>query len=160
MDYFYTGVGSRSTPENILLVMSKLAQMLGWGGWTLRSGGAEGADSAFEYGASLAEGKREIYRASDANKAAMDLAATIHPAWHKCYNFAKQLHARNCFQVLGRDLKTPSKFLVCWTLNGADTGGTRTAIVLARNNGIDVFNLGIQSHLDHILKYMEANTVR
>lgn len=47
---FYTGVGSRETPDDILNVMSKTAYKLASLGWTLRSGGAKGADSAFEEG--------------------------------------------------------------------------------------------------------------
>ena len=34
-------------------------------------------------------------------------------------------------QVLGLDLKTPSKFLICWTPEGKEKGGTATAIKLA-----------------------------
>jgi len=48
-----------------------------------------------------------------------------------CSDYAKKLHGRNVKQVLGDDLKTPSDFLLCWTKEGKDVGGTRTAIVLA-----------------------------
>ncbi len=47
----YTGIGSRSTPEAIQKIMTELAYELGKSGWTLRSGCAPGADSAFEFGA-------------------------------------------------------------------------------------------------------------
>ncbi len=155
MQKFYTGVGSRETPPNILNIMTELAKKLAIEGWTLRSGGAQGADSAFERGADLVYGPKEIYRPDQANKAAFDMAATVHPAWHRCSDFAKKLHARNCFQVLGYGLNSPSSFLVCWTLNGGDIGGTRTAIVLARINGVEVLNLGIQSDLDRVLLYLK-----
>jgi len=135
--------------------MTLLAKKLAIEGWTLRSGGALGADSAFEYGATLVGGPKEIYRASDANKAALEMASTIHPAWHKCSDYVRKLHARNCFQVLGRDLRTPSSFLVCWTLGGADIGGTRTAIVLARNNNVEVLNLGSQEQLERVRLYLQ-----
>ncbi len=154
MSKFYTGVGSRSTPAHILEIMTTLAKKLALDGWTLRSGGAAGADSAFEYGASLVGGTKEIYRPSHVNKRALDMAAAIHPAWHRCSHFAKQLHARNCFQVLGINLDTPSSFLVCWTLNGADVGGTRTAIVLARNHNIEVINLGLPEQLERMRQYL------
>ncbi len=155
MSKFYTGVGSRSTPVNILEVMTNLAKKLATEGWTLRSGGALGADTAFEYGATLVSGLKEIYRPSDANKDALEMAAMIHPAWHKCSDYVKRLHARNCFQVLGRDLRTATSFLVCWTLNGADVGGTRTAIVLARAYGIEVINLGLQEQLERVRLYLQ-----
>jgi hypothetical protein len=151
---YYTGVGSRSTPENIMNVMGKLAKVLAYNGWTVRSGGAIGADRAFEAGAIAVGGGREIYFARDANAAAMEMASKIHPAWNKCNDYVKKLHARNCFQVLGKDLKTPSSFLVCWTPDGADVGGTRTAIVLARNNNIEVINMGLKHQLDRIVQYI------
>jgi len=50
---FYTGVGSRKTPLSILKVMRKLGYKLAIDGWMLRSGGADGADSAFEKGAGI-----------------------------------------------------------------------------------------------------------
>jgi hypothetical protein len=151
---YYTGVGSRSTPENIMNVVGKLAKVLAYNGWTVRSGGAIGADRAFEAGAIAVGGGREIYFARDANAAAMEMASKIHPAWNKCNDYVKKLHARNCFQVLGKDLKTPSSFLVCWTPDGADVGGTRTAIVLARNNNIEVINMGLKHQLDRIVQYI------
>lgn len=43
--------------------------------------------------------------------------------------------------MLGDNLTSPSKFLVCWTTNGQDVGGTRTAIVVAKMHSIPVFNL-------------------
>jgi hypothetical protein len=154
MNKFYTGVGSRSTPNHILEVMTNLAKKLATEGWTLRSGGAVGADSAFEYGVALVGGDKEIYYANQANKASLEMASTIHPAWHRCTDYVRKLHARNCFQVLGRDLRTPSSFLVCWTLGGADVGGTRTAIVLARNHNIEVINLGFAEQLNRITQYI------
>lgn len=155
MSKFYTGVGSRSTPPHILEIMTNLAEKLALEGWILRSGGALGADSAFEFGTARVNGPKEIYLASDANKTALEMASTIHPAWHRCSDYVRKLHARNCFQVLGRDLRTPSLFLVCWTLGGADIGGTRTAIVLARNHNIEVINLGFAEQLNRITQYIQ-----
>lgn len=47
---WYTGVGSRETPANILTLMEDVGFALASQGWTLRSGGAVGADQAFERG--------------------------------------------------------------------------------------------------------------
>jgi len=47
---YYSGIGSRSTPENILHMMGDVAYRLANKGWILRSGGADGADNAFEQG--------------------------------------------------------------------------------------------------------------
>jgi hypothetical protein len=50
MNHIYTGIGSRNTPEEVLLEMRATAYHLCEMGFTLRSGKAQGADSAFEDG--------------------------------------------------------------------------------------------------------------
>lgn len=154
---YYTGVGSRKTPPEILGLFNRLAKKLDSAGFCLRSGGAVGADSAFESGAS----NKQIFYASMATPESMAIAAKFHPAWERCGDYARKLHGRNSFQVLGPDLKTPSSFLVCWTPDGCidhrsrtiKTGGTGTAISIASHYNIPVFNLANKSHLDRILKY-------
>ncbi len=159
---FYTGVGSRRTPTDILAMMRKIAKKLAKNGYTLRSGGAKGADSAFESGAS---GSCEIYYASDANQAAMDIAAQFHPAWNRCSEYARKLHGRNAFQVLGRNLNSPSKFLICWTSDGCQshhsrtirTGGTGTAISIASAYQVEIFNLNNQVSYRRLAAWLKSN---
>lgn len=148
---FYTGIGSRETPAHILLLMTEAAAILESRGWTLRSGAADGADAAFEAGVISA---KEIYlpwagfNNSDSpltdapTAAALEMAAGFHPAWERCSQGAQKMHARNCHQVLGQDLKTPSTFVVCWTEGGRLKGGTAQAIRIAQHYGIPVYNLG------------------
>lgn len=115
----------------------------------LRSGHADGADMAFENG-SLENNEIWIpwlgFNGSASqllpSPEAFDLAATIHPAWKGLGRGAKALHARNCHQVLGVDLNTPSDFLLAWTLGGEVKGGTATAIRLAERHDIPILNLG------------------
>lgn len=45
----YTGVGSRSTPEDIMTAMSALSSKLEADGWVLRSGAADGVDTRVDY---------------------------------------------------------------------------------------------------------------
>lgn len=146
----YTGVGSRSTPAFYLECFEEIAQELNGLGYTLRSGGADGADSAFEEGAG---DEKEIFlpwrgfNGSDSIlydpiDEAYELASTIHPRWMTLKPGAKSLHARNCQQVLGRLLDDPSEFLLCWTQGGIPTGGTATAIKLAYRHKIPVLNFG------------------
>lgn len=157
---YYSGVGSRSTPQNIQLLMTKLAFKLAQKGYILRSGGAGGADDAFERGVidyaeqydsrdTLAqiyvpwagfveydEMFKDWYKVLDRlpNKdKAQEIASKVHPAWDKCSRGAKALHTRNVYQVLGDSLNTPSQFLICWAepdKHGVPKGGTRTAWVL------------------------------
>jgi hypothetical protein len=150
MNYF-TGVGSRKTPPFIQDIMSILSGFLTSRKFILRSGGADGADLAFERGVSKHNGEKEIwvpwigFNNSTSlllpSPESFDIAATIHPAWNKLKDSHKKLHARNVHQVLGKDLKTPSKFLICYTEDGLPSGGTATAIRLAYEREIPVYNL-------------------
>lgn len=154
----YTGIGSRKTPDKVLEIMTEVAQKLTEMHFILRSGGAEGADKAFAKGAHY----REIWYPSEATKESMAIAAMYHPAWESLNMFAKRLHGRNAFQVLGAYLKDPSKFVICWTPDGAinhaersrSTGGTGTAISIASANGIPVYNLKREDHMEKILKWL------
>ena len=161
MPKFYTGVGARKTPQDVLDLMSRIAFRLAQAGWKLRSGGAEGADLAFEVGSA---GRCEVFRAQDATDEAMAIAARFHPAWSRCGGYVKRLHGRNAFQVLGRDLKTPSSFLLCWTPDGVidhehrtvTTGGTGTAISIASAYGVPVFNLARPDHRKRIETWLNS----
>ncbi len=155
----YTGVGSRDTPPSMLQLMTRIAARLALDGYTLRSGGAVGADQAFEQGATL----KAIFFAHDATPAAMNVAAALHPAWNRCSPFARRLHGRNAFQVLGAALDSPSDFLICWTADGCihhnartiNTGGTGTAISIASTNGVPVHNLSLPAHANSWLKWLK-----
>jgi predicted Rossmann fold nucleotide-binding protein DprA/Smf involved in DNA uptake len=54
----YAGIGSRRTPSEILELMKEIGSKLEIEGWLLRSGGAPGADQAFEAGISKDEAKQ------------------------------------------------------------------------------------------------------
>ena len=57
---YYAGVGSRETPLDVLKTMWKIGNYLATKGYTLRSGGAKGADTAFENGCDSVIGSKEI----------------------------------------------------------------------------------------------------
>ena len=50
--------------------------------------------------------------------------------------------ARNAMQISGRDCKSRTDIVICWTKGGKDVGGTSQAIRMARSFDIPVFNLG------------------
>lgn len=148
----YSGIGSRKTSENVQNKMQAIALALAQRGFKLRSGGAQGADSAFEQGAYLGNGDRDIFipwpgfnqHPSQLNRptpAAYTLAKEHHPNWDALNGGVKSLHARNCHVILGHDLNTPSAFVVCWTVGGAVTGGTGQALRIAIDRKIPIFNL-------------------
>lgn len=147
MRRIYSGVGSRKTPAAMLEKMRRIAVHLRDQGFMLRSGGADGADTAFEAGAGSA--KEIIVPWPDFNNrphgitppdpaAAMALAARHHPGWRNCSPAVRAIHARNVCIVLGPDLETPSDFVICWTADGRASGGTGQAIRVARAYGIPV----------------------
>lgn len=155
----YAGVGSRIERNPPVGLITKVAARLAALGFTLQSGAATGTDAAFEAGAG---GAKRIflpwrgYNDSTSelfNLPTFDMAARIaqanHPAWGRLSMGERKLHARNAFQVLGADLNSPVRFVLCWTPDGAEhttdtsarTGGTGTAIRIASSYGIPVFNM-------------------
>jgi hypothetical protein len=139
----YAGIGSRETPPNILLEMTEIAKQLD-SKYTLRSGGAEGADKAFEAGAV----NKQIFSPKDfipdwAFKVVGELVAEQN--WgvtlDKMKPFVQRLIARNMMIMLGSNGDEPVKFVVCWTPDGKVVGGTAWALRLAAKRHIQIYNL-------------------
>ena len=164
----YAGIGSRESPKDILAIMTRVASKLAKAGYTLRSGGAGGADNAFEAGVQLDINKQIFLpwqgfngrnsHFSKPTEAAYVMAASFHPAWDRCSRGAQALHARNCHQVLGYDLLSPVEFVMCWTRDGKDTGGTGQAMRIAMANDIRIWNLQIPEHLELTTNWMEGKS--
>lgn len=185
----YTGVGSRETPADIILVMNALGKKLADQNWILRTGAAIGADQAFELGwvqhVAVTRDrdftKAEIFLPWDGYekhtrdmcfgcnilpdldnptlyKDALIIAEQTHPNWAACKRGARSMHARNVYQVLGQDLKTPSKMLIAWTpltRAGEPKGGTATAIRLAEKYNIPCFNLNKPVDFARVQQFLE-----
>lgn len=144
---FYAGIGSRETPREILEAMTGIARFLSTESYILRSGGAPGADTAFEAGAG---DSKEIFvpwigfapgTVIVPDKRHDELVNKFHPAPHKLSSGGWKLMARNCCQILGEDLQTPVRFVICWTKDGKPSGGTGFAMRLAASRNIPIFNL-------------------
>lgn len=158
---YYAGIGSRETPSEVLDYFFKLGKFLAKTGLILRSGGAKGADKAFETGCDAVNGQKEIFlpwkgfEGSNSifvvsNPKAFQIAEKFHPYWNNLSVGAKKLQARNTHQVLGWDLNTPSDFVICWTKNGSGAGGTGQAIRIAQAYNIPIFDAGKYSSTDEI----------
>ncbi len=167
----YAGIGSRETPQVILETMERIGRAMARHGWTLRSGAADGADTAFEAGAAHGKGSREIWlpwpgfngrtadnagtRLAVNNPANRDLARQSHPAWHVLRDAVQKLMVRNVHHILGPEpgSSPPSDLVICWTPDGAGEGGTGMAIRLAGQQGIPVVDLGTRelARLEHSL---------
>ncbi len=158
---YYTGIGSRKTPADILKLFISVGKYLAEKGFVLRSGHASGADQAFETGCDQVNGKKEIYipwknfEGSNSNLVVKDVKAfqigkQFHPNWNKLSEGAKKLQARNSHQILGWDLSTPSSFVICWTQNGKGEGGTGQAIRIAKHYNIPIFDAGVYKDIDSV----------
>jgi hypothetical protein len=146
---YFAGIGSRKTPNHILEIMEQISEKFTSKEYTLRSGGALGADQAFERGSSL----KEIFLAKDATQESIDLALEYHPnpgALRNMGKYAVGLAGRNMQIVLGLNLDKPVEFIICYTKDGELTGGTAHAIRLCLDRGIPVFNLGIPGELEKL----------
>lgn len=171
---YYTGIGSRTIPNHILQEMHQLGIFFAIKNWVLRSGGADGADIAFEWGCNIAKGQKEIflpwkgfnYNSSelyDIPNEAFKISEHYHPAWNALSDPVKKLMARNAQQVLGKNLDSPSTFVVCYTQDGCTThqtrtqttGGTGQAISIASECGIPVFNLQNKFAIDEIQEFIQ-----
>jgi O-acetyl-ADP-ribose deacetylase (regulator of RNase III) len=165
---FYAGIGSRGTPPKILEEMKRIGKFFAKAGMILRSGAADGADTAFEEGCDEVGGLKEIYipwdgfnhRYSKENgvytpefsEELERIAALYHPAWERCSQPVKELHMRNVCQVLGLDFDKPSAFVVCWHQG---SGGTLQACRIAEAHDIPVFNLADEDGREYLRKIFQ-----
>lgn len=161
----YAGIGSRKSPTEILNQMYDIAGDLACRGYILRSGGAAGADEFFYKGAGALAGSWEIFLPKERFRGflskvfgngsfitheislqayVMATALLGESHWNNLDSFGKACHARNCHQVLGANLDSPVDFVLCWTPEGKITGGTATAIKLARRHNIPVINMAVE----------------
>lgn len=135
----YAGIGNRDISENVKGAITALARGFYLLGYQLRSGGAIGADQAFERG-HLFGSTVDSIRKENATEEAIELASNHHPRWDLCKPNVRRLHGRNAMIIMGRDLKTPVDFVLCWAVD-EEHGGTALGIRIARAHNIPVINL-------------------
>ena len=164
-EIYYTGIGSRECPEDVLQIMEKIGEILAKIGYVLRSGGANGADSAFEKGCDRVKGKKEIYLPwkgfnnnssllYDLTAKAEELAFQYHPNLYACKSAVIKLMTRNTYQILGQDCRTKSDFVVCYTADGKASGGTGQALRIAIAEKIPIFNLHEKENLNKMKDFV------
>lgn len=151
----YAGIGARNTPKDVLEVMTGISAELEAMGYTLRTGGASGADTAFLEGITKPENV-ELYLPwqgyneyespfHKVSRESIAMASRFHPNWSACKDSVRKLHGRNANIVLGRDVlrPQPSEFLICYTEGAKAKGGTGLAINIADAHLIQVFDFGL-----------------
>jgi hypothetical protein len=156
---YYAGIGSRRTPYAILVQMKVYARELEQFGFILRSGGADGADSAFAQ--SVRPQNRRIYlpwrgfngvdgivvgddpRLAQISEEYYPVSTDLdRPTWKQLRPSIRALHTRNAAQVLGHSSEPVlSSFVLCWTPRGKGGGGTGQAIRIAKGCGVPVYDL-------------------
>lgn len=173
--FIYAGIGSRKTPISVQVEMNEISYELEKLGFTLRSGNALGADKAFEGKPQLWEkagdtvikwsnypfkiNKKEIFTVKDVDEEARGIAKEIHPN-SNISGYVLDLHARNVYQIFGRDLDKPVDFVLCWTPDGCEThqdrkygtGGTGQAISYASLKGIPIINMNSDGWEDRLVE--------
>lgn len=161
---YATFVGSRKAPDAVIKECSKMVSEYVKRGYKVRSGNAEGFDQSLK---DVGENDREIYlpykdfgpklkgknvyipdiEFNNYDKA-VALVNKLHPN-KQLKEWQMKYLARDVYQVLGKDLNTPSELVICWTEDGADniemltskTGGTAMAIRIAEYYHIPVINI-------------------
>ena len=148
----YAGVGSRDTPRDVLAGMADVAQILGNVGFALSTGGAHGADKAFEAGALRTDAPVTVHtpwpgyngyrpgrdpesdidvvhpRPGDAvrGQSFLHLARKHHPAWDRCRCGARALFLRNVSILAGAldddGTVLPVCAVIAWNPNGSAHG--------------------------------------
>ena len=178
----YAGIGSRDTPDDVRGVMTRLARMYESQGHLLRSGGAAGADQAFEAGVQDPR-HRSIYlpgqsfqgrRAGaggfvDATRLptwseADQLTNRYHPAPGALKPFMRNLMGRNAMQVLGPSLGRPADRIIAWAPGGHEgdspppgfrEGGTGQALRMGRALGVPIINLAKPGRMEQAQKRLQ-----
>ena len=166
----YSGIGSRSTPPEVLEQMTAIATQLESLGFSLRTGGALGADTAFLNGIQTNPEAVELYLPWQGYNdyesphhhvpiESIHLASMHHPNWSVCKDSVRKLHGRNCNIILGPDVRQPTEslFVICYTEGAKAKGGTGLAISVADSALIPIFDfgLGIEYTLNHFQQWFE-----
>ena len=162
MAKYITVIGSRETPQWALDRMAEVMLDYLDEGYIARSGGANGADHVvtqfcppyqreiyipWDGFNGLYHNGRDIIRwdfspvKNDATATAQEVR-TLLGAPQLTKQSHINFHSRNMMQVLGYNLDTPSDLILCYTDNGEFKGGTASALMLGRELGIKIINLG------------------
>lgn len=165
----YVGTGNRDVPATIAEQMKRLAHELETFGYTLRTGGLDGSEQAFELGTTKLElhlpwrgfNEKES-KFTFTPKAAIAIAKKFHTAFDTLKPAIQTMLAKNARLILGKDLKSPAMFMICWSEDGAETllektsrtGNVGHAIAIAAYMKIPVFNLGKQDAEIRLKNYL------
>lgn len=150
----YCATGNMEIGMKVKNILVEIGRVLALNGYTLRSGGAPGAESAFEEGCDSVGGKKEIYLPFEGynNKTtgvvtdmtneeeAIKIAQRYYLLWFKLSNKVKQMLTRYSWAVLGRNLDDPVDFVIAYIREDGKT--TEQVVRVANGSNITVYNIG------------------
>jgi len=125
----YAGAGLDRTPPAVSESARVRARALAGSGWTLRTGAHLGLESALEAGALEGGGSLVItlpWEGFNGHLAGISAdrfgmygvanrtAAKYCPGWEHLPSAQRRVLVTTLFQLLGRNLRDPAKFLLCW----------------------------------------------
>jgi hypothetical protein len=166
----YGGLCNPDAPDSVMSQMKTLAERLEAKGYTLRTNGAKGGEASMEAGSSDVEAHipwrnfnehpSKLNRTTDEAKAVIRQFA---PGFDGLKPAVQTIIASKAHVILGKDLKNPIQFLICWTQDGAETMAQRNAktgyigvgIALAASLKIPVFNLKNPDALERLKQFLE-----
>lgn len=183
---YWTGIGSRkSINDNIMSQQKGIGFTMSKKGWTLVTGGAGGSDYNFLAGASKGCDKNlpvvvrpiryKNYTGKNKFQSVVEMMENSDYEAARTYFIkndiftelqfdgmsiiSKVLHARNYYQIFDWNGNVRSKFVVyhapenSWNVV---SGGTRTAIAIARLEKVPVFNLRLKGHYNALQELIEG----
>ena len=178
---FATIIGSRKASEAALGRLQQVADMLIALGYGLRSGGADGADSIVtdikcfkeiilpwgKFNGLVHNPKAGIYDATTLPNydVAVATAKQVHPAPERLSQGALKLHTRNVYQITGRkgvNRNNLSRVVVYAApeKDGKVSGGTATAINLARKLKVPTYNVCIDAQFKELVNKLTHNVIK
>lgn len=152
----YAGIANKGAPPAILEAIARIVKDLDAAGFMLRSDGSDGPGDVYEASANRKEVHlpwREFNNKDSKHtfnqKEAFELAKMFHPAFEGLTPAVKAFMARNARVILGKDLKSPVMFVLCWSEDGVEhardktsrTGNVGHSIAIASALRVPIFNL-------------------
>ena len=165
----YACLGNKEAPQEVIDHMVRLVQDLDREGWTLRTSGGEGPEERIE----IETERKEIHlpwakfnnresKFCRNDKNANDIVSSFHPTFGSLKPAVQAIVARQAHVILGKDLRSPVRFLICWSEDGAEDGKTKSIktgymsmpIAIAHSLSIPIFNLKNPDALQRLKNYL------
>lgn len=161
---YYAGTGDAVVSKDIADALIDIANVLEEQGYILRVRGDEGTEEALVSGIPEDSDRIEVYppwkgfvdwynNYEMPTPGAFEMAWKVHPTWHDLTPDDRRYHAAGTLLVMGKDLKTPCDFLLCYTDKDQPNDDVQQVIRIADCNLIPVFDLGLG--VDYTLNQLE-----